>query len=114
MREQPDQAPVLHGRASTWYERYGLPSAAIRHALAAGDFQRAASLIELETEMMRGGSQEATWKGWVQALPAELLRSRPVLSVYYAYSAGHRPSTNAFGGHEYTNASPRTQARYRL
>ena len=30
------------------------------------------------------GSQEATWKGWVQALPAELVRARPVLSVYYA------------------------------
>jgi LuxR family maltose regulon positive regulatory protein len=35
--------------------------------------------------MMRGGNQEATWKGWVQALPAELVSVRPVLSVYYAF-----------------------------
>jgi len=84
LRELPDRAPVLHRRASKWYERNALPAAAIRHALAAEDFERAAGLLELETDMMRGGSQEATWRGWVQALPAELVRARPVLSVYYA------------------------------
>ena len=86
LRELPDRAPVLHRRASEWYERNALPSAAIRHALAAEDFERAAGLIELQTSMMRGSSQETTWRGWVQALPAELVRARPVLSVYYAFT----------------------------
>jgi LuxR family maltose regulon positive regulatory protein len=86
LRELPDRAPVLHRRASEWYERHALPAAAIRHALAAEDFERAAGLIELQTSMMRAGSQEALWKGWVQALPAELVLGRPVLSVYYAFT----------------------------
>ncbi len=86
LRELPDRAPLLHRRASAWYERNALPSAAIRHALAAEDFERAAGLVELQTGMMRAGSQEALWKGWVQALPAELVRARPVLSVYYAFT----------------------------
>ncbi len=85
LQEMPDRAPDLHRRASAWYERNALPSAAIRHALAAEDFERAARLLELETSMMRAGSQEAIWKSWVQALPAELVRARPVLSVYYAF-----------------------------
>ena len=44
---QPDRAAALHLRASAWYERNGLRSDAIHHALAAKDFERAAGLIEL-------------------------------------------------------------------
>ena len=73
LEAQPGQASTLHRRASAWYERNGLPADAVRHALAAQDFEGAARLIELEVGMMRGGNQEATWKGWVQALPAELV-----------------------------------------
>src|SRR5215210_3004186 len=72
MAEQPGQVSTLHRRASEWHEQNGLPADAIRHALAAEDFERAASLVELE------------------ALPDELVRFRPVLSVYYAFaSLGH-------------------------
>ncbi len=85
LEAQPGQASTLHRRASAWYERNGLPSDAIRHALAAQDFEGSARLIELEVGMMRAGNQEATWKVWVQALPAELVSVRPVLSVYYAF-----------------------------
>ena len=47
MEEQPNQVPTLHRRASEWYEQNGSPSDAIRHALAAEDFERAAGLVEL-------------------------------------------------------------------
>ena len=39
IEEQPDQVAALHLRASSWYERNGLRSDAIRHALAAKDFE---------------------------------------------------------------------------
>ena len=39
LRQQPDRVSVLHRRASEWYERNALPAAAIRHALAAQDFE---------------------------------------------------------------------------
>ena len=45
--EQPDQVATLHRRASAWYEQHGSAADAIRHALAAEDFARAADLIEL-------------------------------------------------------------------
>ncbi len=84
MAEQPDLAPALHRRASAWHEHFGLAVDAIRHALAAKDFARAADLIELAVPAMRQSRQETTIVGWFKALPDDLLRFRPVLSVYYA------------------------------
>ena len=43
LAEQPDQVATLHRRASAWYEQNDLPADAIRHALAAEDFERAAT-----------------------------------------------------------------------
>jgi LuxR family maltose regulon positive regulatory protein len=87
MEEQPDQVPTLHLRASEWHEHNGLPADAIRHALAAGDFERAAGLIELAWQAMDRSFQSATWLGWAKALPDELVRARPVLSVGYALAS---------------------------
>jgi LuxR family maltose regulon positive regulatory protein len=78
----------LHRRASEWYEHNGSAADAIRHALAAKDFERAATLVELAVPEMRRNRQEATVTelGWLKALPNELVHFRPVLSVDYAYA----------------------------
>jgi LuxR family maltose regulon positive regulatory protein len=83
--EQPGQVPDRHRRASIWYQQNGEPSAAIGHALAAGDFQRAADLVELETPAMSKTRQEATVHGWLKLIPDEVISVRPVLSVAYAW-----------------------------
>ncbi|HQJ52528.1 MAG TPA: helix-turn-helix transcriptional regulator, partial [Anaerolineae bacterium] len=76
--------PELHLRASQWYEENGSRDQAIRHALTAGDFARAADLVELAMPAMRRTGQDATLLGWLQALPDEVVRCRPVLSAGYA------------------------------
>ena len=83
--EQSDLVATLHRRASEWYERNGLPTDAIRHALAAEDFARAADLVELAWPAMRRSRQDTAVLGWLKALPDELVRIRPVLSVGYAH-----------------------------
>ena len=85
MTEQPDQVPVLHQRASEWYARNGSSADAIRHALAAKDFERAADLVELAVPSMSRIRQVATLFGWLKSLPNELIRARPVLGVTYAH-----------------------------
>jgi LuxR family maltose regulon positive regulatory protein len=87
MAEHPDQVPILHRRASEWYEHNGAPDHAIRHALAAEDFTRAAELIELVFPGMNRRRQFATLLGWLKALPDELVRFRPVLSTEYALAS---------------------------
>jgi LuxR family maltose regulon positive regulatory protein len=82
--EHPDQPAPLHRRASEWYEQNGLHADAIRHALAAEDFERAAALIERLMPAMRSSRQEAAVLGWLKALPGELFHRRPVLNVHYA------------------------------
>jgi LuxR family maltose regulon positive regulatory protein len=84
--EQPDQVPTLHRRASAWFERNGEPADAIRRALAAGDFERAADLVERAASAMRAGRQEAMLLGWLKALPDALVRARPVLSGAFAWA----------------------------
>ena len=79
--EQPEQVPVLHRRASQWFKQNGSPVDAIRHALAGGDFERAAGLIELTSPAMHKNRQEATVLGWMKALPRDLFKDRPVLSI---------------------------------
>ena len=82
--EQPGQVPDLHRRASEWYEQNGEQPEAVRHALAAGDFERAAGLVELATPAILRTRQEAKLRGWLEVLPDEVVQARPVLSVYFA------------------------------
>ncbi len=82
--EQPGQVPDLHRRASAWFQRNGEPSVAIGHALAAGDFERAADLVELAIPDIRRTRQEAAARGWLEVLPDDVIRVRPVLSMHFA------------------------------
>ena len=84
MTEQPDQVPILHLRASLWYEQNGSTEDAIRHALVGQDFDRAASLMELAFPAMSRNRQEVILLGWLKALPETLVRERPMLCDLYA------------------------------
>ena len=84
--ERPGRVSELHRRASEWFGNSGDTSEAIRHAMAAGDVARAADLVELAIPATVQQRQEATLRGWLEALPDELLRVRPVLSNAYAGS----------------------------
>lgn len=84
LAEQPDQVAELHRRASGWYDENGEPSAAIRHALAGGDVERAADLVELAIPALRKGRKEATIRDWLRAVPDDVVRARPALAVAMA------------------------------
>jgi LuxR family maltose regulon positive regulatory protein len=85
LSEQPDQVPQLHQRASRWYESQDLVEDAVRHALAARDFDRAAYLMELAVPAIRRYRQHEMLLGWLKALPDDAVRRSPVLSVYYGW-----------------------------
>ena len=85
LSEQPEQLPLLHQRASLWYESQDLAEEAVRHALAALDFDRAAHLMELAVPAIRQNRQEAMLIGWLKALPDDAVRRSPVLSVFSGF-----------------------------
>ena len=43
--EHPDRVLALHRRAAQWYERAGMLTEAVRHAVAAGDWASAATMV---------------------------------------------------------------------
>lgn len=82
LRQQPDRIADLHRRASAWFAQNAFRPEAIRHALAAGDFEGAAALIEEERSANAGRYfQSATWLAWVKALPDAIVRTRPRLTI---------------------------------
>ncbi len=87
LAEQPDIIPALHLRASRWYADHDLAPDAVTHALAAGDAPRAAYLIEQALPRTRRARQDATLLSWVAALPDEVVRRSPVLSILSCWSA---------------------------
>jgi LuxR family maltose regulon positive regulatory protein len=86
VREDPDRARTFHLRASAWYEEHDSPAAAVRHALAGGDLERAAGLLETTWPERNRSYQSRTWLEQVKALPDALVRVRPVLGMGYAWA----------------------------
>ena len=83
---QPDLLPALHRRASEWYEQQGLIPAAASHALAAEDVERAARLVEGKALAMVFLGELTTLVGLLDALPDEVVSSRPWLCIAHAWA----------------------------
>jgi LuxR family maltose regulon positive regulatory protein len=83
-RERPEQLAALHLRASEWCEENALVAEAVRHALSAGDHERAARLMERGVGQTWYRGEVVTLLGWLRALPIEAMRRRPLLLVWYA------------------------------
>jgi LuxR family maltose regulon positive regulatory protein len=84
--EQPDLLPSLHQRASDWYAAHDLVADAVRHAIAAEDFVRAAYLMEEALPELRRTRQDSLLLAWKRSLPESVLRRSPVLSILSAWS----------------------------
>ncbi len=82
----PDLVPVLHRRACEWYEHNDLISEAINHGLAAKDFEKASQLVEQTfRDRMSRGEHFSTMLERLEALPEEIITSRPSLNIMYAW-----------------------------
>jgi LuxR family maltose regulon positive regulatory protein len=75
----------LHTRAGEWYEDQGDVTEAFKHAVAARDFERAARLIEGNWLRMGHAGEMNTVLRWLESMPEEVVRARPMLSGAYAW-----------------------------
>jgi LuxR family maltose regulon positive regulatory protein len=95
LAERSQDVAVLHRRASDWYQQAGDVEAAVRHAFAAGEVDRAADLIELASPQLRRQRAEGTLRGWVAQVPPAVLGRRPVLASSFI---GALMATGEFDG----------------
>ena len=83
-RRSEEQVRELHRRASRWHQANGLLDEAMIHAMAAHDFERAASMIEENIASMLSRSEAPALLGWIEKLPEAIVRGRPWIDVYRA------------------------------
>src|SRR5262249_20966766 len=83
----PKRMLELHQKAAAWYKEYGLVSDALRHALAAGEAVWAARLLEQHVEEVLRRGEGETLRGWLAAVPQEVVRARPRLALAQAIAA---------------------------
>jgi ATP/maltotriose-dependent transcriptional regulator MalT len=70
-RSIPERLPELHRRAAAWFETSGYPAAAVDHLLAAGDRERAMSLMRLVGPDLLGSGQLRTLRNILGRLSAD-------------------------------------------
>jgi LuxR family transcriptional regulator, maltose regulon positive regulatory protein len=74
---------LLQEKASHWYEENDLVFEAVKYAFLSGNLEMAADVIErvIQKTSAWSGGEITTLVGWLEAMPAPLLRSRPALSL---------------------------------
>lgn len=86
-KQFPEDIAGLHITACNWFAANNLPLEAIRHALAADAFERAADLLEQIWEAMDMSYQNATWIALAERLPERIISERTMLSFGFAWAA---------------------------
>ena len=92
-----DRLNGLHVAASRWLAEHGMLGDAVRHAIASGDDEHAADLVELSLADLRRQRQDRTLRDWLVALPDDVVRRRPLLATFVGWS---RLSEGDFDGVE--------------
>jgi LuxR family maltose regulon positive regulatory protein len=81
----PHLLPQLHRCASQWYEKNGFISESIQQAIAAGDQDRAAKLIEDNGCLLLMSGEVTTLLNWAEAIDFQA-ENRPWLAIQKAWA----------------------------
>jgi LuxR family maltose regulon positive regulatory protein len=85
-RRHAGKVRELHQRASDWFARHGYVRDAIRHALSATDYERAARFIENASPSLVKLGEMAMVRSWLNALPEEVVRGRARLALLQVWN----------------------------
>jgi LuxR family transcriptional regulator, maltose regulon positive regulatory protein len=83
--ESPEVLPGLHRRASQWYEENGFIAESIQQAIAAGDQERAAHLIEDNGCFLLMSGEVTTLLNWADAIEFQS-ENHPWLAIQRAWA----------------------------
>jgi LuxR family transcriptional regulator, maltose regulon positive regulatory protein len=88
-RSERAMVPELHRRAAAWFDRHGLVDEAIGSALAAGDSEWAARLVEQHMGEALRREEGVILSRWLSALPEDVVRTRPNLCLAQGWMQLH-------------------------
>ena len=81
----PGEIARLHARASAWHEEQGDDDEAIGHALLSGDLGRTTRIVGVASGGHISAGELRTVRGWLDALPPEVVRGDAQLSASYGW-----------------------------
>ena len=88
-RQDPSRLIRLHLRAAQWLSGAGLTADAVQHALAAGERDMAAGLVESCCMPLIQSSNITQVRDWLGRLPAEIISKRPRLQLAQVWICFH-------------------------
>ncbi|MGW8251393.1 MAG: AAA family ATPase, partial [Anaerolineales bacterium] len=77
-----DEITALHLNAATWYEHNGYMVEAVQHTFSAGDYEKAAFLVDQVGQTMVFTDRHNLIDNWLDELPDTIIQSRPRLQIY--------------------------------
>jgi len=86
---EPDLVPLLHLRASDWYEQNGWIEEAVIHSNQAKNSEHTSRLVEQNLQIYLERGQLSTILKWVDSLPQEWICQRPKLCIGVAEALAH-------------------------
>ncbi|WP_263142802.1 LuxR C-terminal-related transcriptional regulator [Pseudomonas sp. RIT-PI-AD] len=84
LTREADSAPLLHA-AARWCDTHALPDRAVKYALRGRDYAFAAELLERQGARIIAGNRVYGILAMLKAVPAEVIRERPVFQLFYAW-----------------------------
>jgi LuxR family maltose regulon positive regulatory protein len=84
--DHADELPVLHRKASEWFDAHNQPLEAISHMVATGDAGAAAELINGHAEWLMKQGELMVVKKWISSLPEEICVRYPVIVLLRAWA----------------------------
>ncbi|CAM3562239.1 LuxR C-terminal-related transcriptional regulator [Occultella aeris] len=84
--QDPGRVARLHRAAAAWYAGQGRLADGVPHALAGGDTEQAAALVDLAIPGLRRRREDRILRDWTRALPEDVARRRPLLATSLAWA----------------------------
>ncbi|HEU4568395.1 MAG TPA: LuxR C-terminal-related transcriptional regulator [Marmoricola sp.] len=81
----PGRVQQLHRLAADWYCEHGQLDAAFAHALAGGDDEQTADMVELALPELRRRRETHLLSDRLKSLSDDVVRRRPMLAAHYAW-----------------------------
>jgi LuxR family maltose regulon positive regulatory protein len=85
----PEIIPVLHVKASIWYEQNGYLSNALTHAIAANDLDRLIGLVKKYAFTILEANQASVFLCWLNTLSDTVMESSPWLYIARAWLSAY-------------------------
>jgi LuxR family transcriptional regulator, maltose regulon positive regulatory protein len=85
VHQQPAKYIILNQRACDWHRQHDFQEEAVRYALKAKDYDRAAAIVEQIGHSIYWANRSDTLRKWLDALPEDIMKSSFQLQILRGY-----------------------------